>query len=211
MDERYYSYSRKDVLALIGDFVPGSSLDVGCGTGEFSSLLKSSYGCNIWGIEPDLPSFEQSLGVLDRCFAGGWEDCHASLPSAFFDAIFFNDVLEHMVSPGLCLRQARSLLAPGGKVFASIPNFIYADNLVNIVASRDWQYQDSGILDRTHLRFFTRKSMVRLFRDSGFSVEKVVPLHVAQGWKWRLLIALSRGILQEFSVYQYGIVAVPLL
>jgi 2-polyprenyl-3-methyl-5-hydroxy-6-metoxy-1,4-benzoquinol methylase len=209
MDKSYHSYGRNDVLALVGAHAPATTLDVGCGAGSFSELLKSSYGSITWGIEPDLSSYRSSLGVLDNALVGNWEDCYSSLPLREFDAIFFNDVLEHMVSPELCLSQAADLLAPGGRIFASIPNFLFADNLFNIVFSRDWRYEDSGILDRTHLRFYTKKSMIRLFRDAGFSVDKIEPLSSARGWKWRLLISLSGGFLREFSVYQYGIVASP--
>jgi SAM-dependent methyltransferase len=209
MANAYYSSSRNDVLSLIGEHGPAMTLDVGCGAGAFSRLLKSRYDSLTWGIEPELSSFKLSSKILDKVLAGGWEECYPCLPLKSFDAIFFNDVLEHLVSPDLCLSQAANLLAPGGRIFASIPNFLFADNLFNIVFSRDWRYEDSGILDRTHLRFYTKKSMIRLFRDAGFSVDKIEPLSSARGWKWRLLISLSGGFLREFSVYQYGIVASP--
>jgi 2-polyprenyl-3-methyl-5-hydroxy-6-metoxy-1,4-benzoquinol methylase len=206
----YHNYFRKDVFQLIDDLHLSRVLDVGCGSGAFSRLIKSSYLSETWGIEPDPESYITSTKSLDNAFCGTFESTFKNLPKRYFDAIFFNDTLEHTIDPRFCLEQAIELLAPAGKVYASIPNFIFADNLAEIILSRDWQYKDSGILDKTHLRFFTRKSMIRLFDLAGYKVEKVKPLTKVITWKWKLLMALTFNKLEDFTVYQYGIVASPL-
>ena len=205
----YHDYARNDIFQLIEAVSIAKSLDVGCGSGCFSASLRKNFSCETWGIEPDRRSHERSEAILTKAIHGTWDGAYQELPKHYFNAIFFNDVLEHMVDPLLCLQQAQSLLASDGKIYASIPNFIFADNLARIVLSKDWRYEDSGILDKTHLRFFTKKSIVRLFRDAGYNLEKVSPLTSVQTWKWRLLLGLSFNKLKDFSVYQYGLVASP--
>lgn len=210
MNNRYYSHSRSSIFRLIDSHPISKSLDVGCGIGMFSAVLKEKYRCKTWGIEPDFASHRESLSNLDNGLLGSWEMNIQNLPHDYFNAIFFNDVLEHMINPYQCLIQAKAMLETGGKVYASIPNFIFADNLAEIIFSKDWKYLESGILDKTHLRFFTRKSMIRLFKEAGYQVEKIVPLTQVRTWKWQLLLGLSFGRLEDFSVYQYGILATPL-
>jgi 2-polyprenyl-3-methyl-5-hydroxy-6-metoxy-1,4-benzoquinol methylase len=207
--QAYHGYTRNDVIQLIGQQSLPRILDVGCGSGVFSSRIHSLYGSETWGIEPESESFEKSTENLTRALHGTFESTNQILPRHYFNAIFFNDVLEHMIDPQRCLEQAKYLLADEGKIYASLPNFIFADNVVQIVFNKDWRYEESGVLDKTHLRFFTRKSMIRLFSDAGYHVNKVTPLSKVETWKWKLLLNLSFNKLEEYAVYQYGIVASP--
>ena len=103
----------------------------------------------------------------------GMFDPQMDLPVGSFDCILFNDVLEHMLAPELALRYARRLLTPGGVVVASIPNIRSFPTLWRLMFHGSWEYQDAGVLDRTHLRFFTKSSMVDMFEREGFALEKV--------------------------------------
>src|ERR1019366_10679707 len=94
-------------------------LDVGCGAGAFGGALKKKFGCEIWGVEPDLKSCGKAATRLDRAVHGRFDD-KLGLPPGYFDCIFFNDVLEHMVDPAAALRLAQKFLAPDGKIVASI-------------------------------------------------------------------------------------------
>lgn len=87
----------------------------------------------------------------------------------YFDCIILADVLEHLEDPLSTLRRLRGYLSPKGIVVASIPNVRYY-GVINMLVEGRWKYEDSGILDRTHLRFFTRKEMESLFRDAGFEI-----------------------------------------
>ena len=206
----YFSSARQSVLRLVDcKHKIIRSLDVGCGTGAFSELLKHEHKCETWGIEPDLRGHKESALSLDKALLGTWDSQLINLPHAYFSAVFFNDVLEHMADPAKCLVQARALLDKQGRVYASIPNFIFADNIATLLWSRDWKYQDSGILDKTHLRFFTRLSIERLFREAGFRVNALIPLSQPESWKWRLLSRLTFKCLDDFRVYQYGVAASP--
>ena len=207
----YFSHSRASILRLMGDVKPRRTLDVGCGKGLFSKLLKDSYHCETFGIEPDHASFQESIQVLDHSLQGSFQDCFPSLPKRSFDVVFFNDVLEHMVDPWHALQLSRQLLLPSsGIVIASIPNFLWVDNIFKLLATKDWCYQDSGILDKTHLRFFTSQSIRRLFRDCGFDVLVLTSLVSASSLKWKALLNASFGLIDDFLVYQYGIVARPI-
>ena len=107
------------------------------------------------------------------------------LPAHTFDAVFLNDVLEHMVDPWAALRKMRSLLKTDGRIYASIPNVLFAESLLAVLRSHDWRYTEAGILDVTHLRFFTRTSILRLFDDAEYRVERIVPLNSIDSWKWQ--------------------------
>jgi 2-polyprenyl-3-methyl-5-hydroxy-6-metoxy-1,4-benzoquinol methylase len=206
----YFSHSRASILELLGDAKPNRTLDVGCGQGSFSKLLQDAYNCETFGIEPDCASFHESVKSLDHSFCGSFLDCYPSLPKSSFDIVFFNDVLEHMVDPWQVLRFSRELLIPAsGVVVASIPNFLWVDNVFSLLTSRDWCYVDSGILDKTHLRFFTRKSIRRIFRDCGFEILVFANLASASSLKWKMVRLASFGLIDDFLVYQYGIVARP--
>lgn len=208
---QYFSHSRASILRLMGDVKPRRSLDVGCGKGLFSKLLKDSYHCETFGIEPDHASFQESIQVLDHSLQGSFLDCLPFLPKYSFDVVFFNDVLEHMVDPWQALRLSSELLLPSsGIVIASIPNFLWIDNIFQLLATKDWCYNDSGILDKTHLRFFTRKSIRRFFHDCGFDVLALTSLASASSLKWKTLRNASFGLIDDFLVYQYGIVARPI-
>jgi len=90
-----------------------------------------------------------------------------------FDAIFFNDVLEHLVDPEEALLACKKLLSENGRVIASIPNIRWYPVILSLLRYKDFKYELAGVMDETHLRFFTAKSMRRLFEDSGYSVLKI--------------------------------------
>ena len=107
-----------------------------------------------------------------------------------YDVIVFNDVLEHMVDPSAALRASRDLLAPNGSVIASIPNFRNWRTLNTILREGTFAYEDSGVLDRTHLRFFCKRDIIELFIDSGFDVEHIggiAPLNRRNWQRWEFV------------------------
>jgi glycosyltransferase involved in cell wall biosynthesis len=111
---------------------------------------------------------------LDHVFTGSIETFLATHKgqTVAFDYIVFGDVLEHLVDPVRVLRQCCDLLQPQGKIIASIPNVAHLSVRLMLLEGR-WEYSDLGLLDRTHLRFFTRASIVELFSDTGFALTHV--------------------------------------
>lgn len=159
------------------DFIPHqarSVLDVGCATGGWGRTLRQHLGpdARLVGIEV-VPSQAQlaTTAGFDEVHCGYFPD---DMPAAAgrFELITFNDVLEHTVDPWSVLAEAHNYLAPGGQVLASLPSIQFAPVVFQLLRGR-WDYKDDGSLDRTHLRFFTKATMIELFETSGFEVSRV--------------------------------------
>jgi len=204
----YYQHRRPEVLALVGS-PPKTALDIGCGAAIFSASVKEKFHAEVWGIEMSAEAAREAANRIDRVLTGTFEQVADQIPDAYFDCVFFNDVLEHMTDPESALNAIRSKLSPSGKVYASIPNFLFAENIIRLFKTKDWQYTDSGILDRTHYRFFTRKSILRLFEENNYVVEVCKPLNAINSPKWKLVGLLTAGYTSDFLPMQYGIVATP--
>jgi 2-polyprenyl-3-methyl-5-hydroxy-6-metoxy-1,4-benzoquinol methylase len=200
-------YDRSEVES----FVPSdakSVLDVGCGQGGFGALLKSKRGgMRVVGIEPTEYGCSQARARLDHVIHGTFPN-DVSPRGQRFDCIVFNDVLEHMFDPASALVAARFMLAPDGRVVASIPNIRHWTILVKLGVLGRWDYRDDGILDRTHVRFFTRSTMVEFFNAEQYTVERIVPINIKQ-CRRKYLIPWNPLLrrLHEFFALQYVIVA----
>lgn len=204
----YGDAARQEMLA----FLPASArrvLDIGCNTGAFGAQVKQQRDAEVWGLEPHLPSAQQASGRLDKVLAAPFTVA-AELPDGYFDAIFFNDVLEHLADPWAALALAAQKLASDGVVIASIPNLRHIDNLEHIFLEADFRYEGQGIRDRTHLRFFTRKSAVRLFEDCGYRIARTEGIN-ASWWSpsmaRRLSFRLFGKWLEDTKYRQFVLVA----
>jgi SAM-dependent methyltransferase len=205
----YRKLQREEILP----FIPGSCgrlLDIGCGEGAFGALFKKERGGEAWGIEPHAPSAEVAATRLDKVFASSLSEC-ANLPQRYFDAICFNDSLEHFAEPEPALDSCKNLLRSGGIVVASIPNVRYLENVAHLLIELDWRYENSGIRDRTHLRFFTKKSMERMFRESGYDILSIqgINSHYWSGKKIWLLRTFLGPWVEDMRYLQYVVVAQP--
>jgi 2-polyprenyl-3-methyl-5-hydroxy-6-metoxy-1,4-benzoquinol methylase len=204
----YFGAPRVEML----DFVPTTALsvlDVGCAEGAFSRAVKNRTGAEVWGIEYDPHAAEHAKAVIDRVLVGDANEQIAKLPDGYFDVIICNDVLEHLVDPYATLVQLRGKLKPGGVVVASIPNIRFLPALSQLVFRRDFPQEDSGIFDRTHLRFFTRRSIVRMFETSGFTVRSINGINAYYPPYGVLLAVLSFGYFADAFYLQYACVATP--
>lgn len=205
----YYGRPRRELQ----HFVPADVrriLDVGCGAGAFAAgLLEARPDLKITGIEFDPEAARRAAEVLDTVHTGDAFAVIPTLPRGAFDCICLNDVLEHLLEPGELLGLLPPLLAPGGGIMASIPNVRYFWNLVDLGLKGRWDYADEGICDRTHLRFFTRSSMIALFRDSGFTVETVAGINPTGSLKFKAFNALTLGRFAGMRYLQFVLVARP--
>jgi 2-polyprenyl-3-methyl-5-hydroxy-6-metoxy-1,4-benzoquinol methylase len=204
----YYRHPRPEMLR----FVPKNAqhvLELGCADGAFAAAIKDHTGAEVWGIELSETAAEQAAAVIDRILVGDAGDQIAQLPDAYFDVIVCNDVLEHLVDPLAILTGLRSKLKPDGVVVASIPNIRYLPALSKIVFRKDFPQDDIGIFDRTHLRFFTRKSIVRTFTTAGFTVHRIKGINAWFGPLAALIIPLTLGYFSDGVFLEYACVASP--
>lgn len=167
----YYASERRDLLAL----VPRDAkrvLDVGCGEGNTGRALKAQRpGIFVAGIEKEPPVAQIASAHLDdvQCID---LDADAVIFSAPFDCIICGDVIEHVKDPDAVLRALRGVLVAGGVLLWSVPNVRHYTIIAGLLLG-EWEYQDSGILDRTHLRFFTLKSARTLLARTGFAIVNI--------------------------------------
>ena len=133
-------------------------------------MLKKNRQCRVWGVEPGKVAAREAEKHLDHVINGLFVRDMPELANQKFDAIFFNDVLEHLVDPDEALNYCKQLLNPNGCIIASIPNIRWYPVILSLIWYKDFKYEQAGVMDKTHLRFFTLKSMRRLFEDNGYSV-----------------------------------------
>lgn len=145
-------------------------LDVGCANGYLAKVLTEERSCTVSGVEYDAKAAEEARPVLEQLVVGDLEqlDLAEELGDAKFDVIVFGDVLEHLRDPLPVLRSSRRLLAPGGYVVISIPNVAHGAVRLSLLQGR-FDYRPLGLLDSTHIRFFTRDNLKAMLRDAGFA------------------------------------------
>jgi SAM-dependent methyltransferase len=154
-------------------FVPHGSrvLEIGCSSGSQTRLLKNTLDCRITGIEIDAAAAEDAREFCERLIIGDIENLNLTedFSGQSFDVIILSDVLEHLKYPGDTLMKLRPLLGQSGILLASIPNIAHAAICWELAHGR-FDYRDYGLLDDTHIRFFTKKSITRLFEKSGYYI-----------------------------------------
>lgn len=199
---KYGFGTRPDMLP----FVPmrGRLLEVGCASGGFAHTLRhAGFTDEMWGIEPDPEAAARAVDQFDEVITGFYPD---HLPDGErFDTVVFNDVLEHLVDPWEALRTTEQVLAPGGVVVASIPNIRYWPVLKELAFRGKWTYTETGTLDRTHLRFFTRETIADMFADAGYTVDRLEPTNVLSTQHWRARYVNLLPV--DLRALQYAVVA----
>lgn len=187
---KYYGGIRPEVASIL----PGhysKVLEIGCGEGNFSHSL--TLPCECWGIEPVIAAAEIAKTKLFKVLRGTYQEVQSALPDNYFDLIICNDVIEHMVDPGEFLEMIKLKLSDDACLVGSVPNVRFVGNLKELLLERDWQYKDGGILDRTHLRFFTQKSLQRTLQEHQYRIEIFEGINSSLP-KWRSLRKLIRYV-----------------
>lgn len=205
----YYQQSRPEMLAFLPSD-PKRLIDIGCGNGLFGAAVKVRFpGCETWGVEMVSDAAAVASTRNDRVLNISFEN-PVEMPSAYFDVVTMNDVLEHMTWPEPALANVKRILRPGGRLVLSLPNVRYYLNVRDLVFKNDWEYVDAGVLDRTHFRFYTARSATRLLQQNGFLVEQVVGINppLLRPY-YRALFAMAPSFFYWMRFPQFAIVARP--
>lgn len=197
--ESYYTHTRLDMISML-DAIPETVLEVGCGTGNTLRYLKKQGTRETFGIELDSTMAEVAMRQVDQVAVGDIEAMEWPFAGKLFDCIILGDVLEHLRDPWSVLRTLSESLISGGQIVASLPNVRFYGVSIPLLFGGRWTYTEEGILDRTHLRFFTRKTAIELIASAGFEIRKVSANY---GPKRLLFNRLTLGIFRNLLARQY--------
>lgn len=164
----YFDHNRSEMLKYISSDAL-KILEIGCGNGGFGKLVKSKQSCEYWGVEPDKNSCKTAAENIDVIINEEYSP-NTQIPIKYFDIIVLNDVLEHMSYPERVIIDLKKHLKENGKLISSIPNLRYLPFLYRLAFKGEFEYENAGIMDRTHLRFFTQKSIVNMFQRCNYNI-----------------------------------------
>lgn len=210
MLDRYYDTARTEVLPFLPARVT-RLLDVGCGTGATTRAVASRHAV-VWkgGIEYMDAVATRAEPHFDRLWRGDAQAValEAEIAPGSLDLVLCLDVLEHMADPWTMVKRLSALVAPGGRLIVSVPNIRHWRFIWRLLAKGDFRYRDSGLLDRTHLRFFVKETAAELATVGGL---QLVGVHSVQRFRfpdvrWFLLM-LSFGRLETLLAKQWLVVA----
>lgn len=212
-DSRYSSFIRNEIVNLIDSHDLEDEirvLEVGCACGATLLQIKNKYkNAKLYGIEFN----ENSASIASQFSKVQATDAEKPMnyPEEFFDYIIFADVLEHLNNPWGVLENIKKYLKDGGKILASIPNVMHYSVLKDTI-NGNWTYTESGLLDRTHLRFFTLNEIIKMFNEINYInivVSATTLPETPEEKKWvDILSAVSdTNNRDQFKAYQYLIKA----
>jgi 2-polyprenyl-3-methyl-5-hydroxy-6-metoxy-1,4-benzoquinol methylase len=202
----YYTKTREELAEKIPP-APICVLDVGCAAGGLGKeLKKNNPDAVVVGVEVEHEVAEEAARHLDRVVLGDVEKIELDFPEAPFDYIIFADILEHLIDPWSQLKRYTELLAPAGSVIATVPNIRYWRESAGLFFLGKWDYKISGNLDQSHLRFFTRKSLLKLFRNAGLTDISITPWNRLRILP-KIASALTLGWARDILVWKWLITA----
>ena len=214
--ENYFHNVRPEVIDLVPQSVM-RILEVGCAAGETGGALKrQNPSREVVGVEYNDKAAQRAAKLLDRVFVGDSERLELPYPEGHFDCIIYSDVLEHLRDPEALLKRHKRLLASDGMMVMSIPNLQHISVLNQLMEGR-FTYQDEGLLDRTHIHFFTLHEIQEMLKRCGLAPALVQGKRAdsvyQEGSKGTLRIgrwqidSLSESEMLNFFVFQYLVVA----
>ncbi len=207
-EETYFNNARLDILPLLPEYSE-SVLEIGCGNGATLKYLKGRGKCKVTtGIELTEPAASEAKQHIDITLIGDAEKIINTLDSDSYDTVLCLDILEHLVEPWLMVEQISRVLKKDGLAIASIPNLRTFRVISNLAISGKFDYADTGIMDKTHLRFFTRTSALELLKTDALEVDHWIHSPFAAMSKSAIFNTITFGIFRDLLTEQYLIRAV---
>jgi 2-polyprenyl-3-methyl-5-hydroxy-6-metoxy-1,4-benzoquinol methylase len=185
-------------------FLPSSYstvIDIGCGEGIFFNNLKAK--CEVWGVEPNKIAANLASKRMQNILIGKYSEVASQIPERYFDLVICNDVIEHLEDVDGFLNSIKKKMKDGAFLVGSVPNVRFFGNLIGLLISRDWEYRESGILDKDHLRFFTERSLRRSLERHGFVVDLFKGITKQEFYKFS-----SKGLIKSLLIN--GAIAITL-
>jgi 2-polyprenyl-3-methyl-5-hydroxy-6-metoxy-1,4-benzoquinol methylase len=202
-EKGYFNYPRLDLLAMLPRGESLKVLELGAGDGSTLRAAKAlgiaSYTVGIDFVAAPVAS--DDLPPVDLFLHGNIETMAFELPAGQFDVVLCADVLEHLIDPWRVVRRLAELLMPGGQLLSSIPNVRHHRVLSRLALHGDFAYEDAGLLDRSHLRFFCRKNIRTLFEQAGLVVEEMAANMGGYGLRNQAINLLTAGLLKDLFIF----------
>ena len=202
----YFSRARTEIEPLLPQLRNEGmrALEIGCSEGHTLDWLKKMKYCDwVAGVDP-YAKLHPSIVTIDEFHPVDIEKNWINFEPASLDLILCLDVLEHLVNPWEIVRKLDTILKPGGRFIISLPNIRNYHVVFDLAFNGNFQYSESGILDKTHLRFFTRKTAIQLVECAGATMIQVIT-NDSYRWQKRLLKKLG---LEDLIARQYLILAI---
>jgi 2-polyprenyl-3-methyl-5-hydroxy-6-metoxy-1,4-benzoquinol methylase len=210
-NKKYFSNPRIDLISLIPENENNKILEIGAGSCDtLIEIKKNKLAKEVVGVElMKLEDSQQENPLLDRLIFGNIEEIELGLPESYFDVILCGDVLEHLVDPWTVLKKLHKYLKQNGVIIISVPNIREYHILYKILVLKDFRYDNYGILDRTHLRFFCKKNIINLLDKSLFTIVSANSIFKLSKniTKKKIIDWCTFGLLRDFITAQYVIVA----
>lgn len=190
--EEYFAGARDDFISELPENPHAKILEIGCASGNTGKLALEQGKCGWYAaIELDEAAAARARTKLSEIVVADVESMELPWPDDSFDVLIMSEVLEHFADPWQVLKRLRPLLKPGALLFCSSPNVSHY-RLILMLLKGEWRLEDSGIMDRTHLRWFTPKTYGELVESVGFVVDYIEPIRPFNRWD-RIRIALTGG------------------
>lgn len=194
-----------DYVAAMPANASASVLELGCGFGGTGALALAEGKCNCYvGIELDQRAAQIASTKLSEVLVGNIETLPLPWSDPRFDVLVMSEVLEHLVDPWSTVRKLVKLLKPNGLLLASSPNVSHYRIIANLIRGQ-WDLAECGVMDRTHLRWFTPKTYTEMFEAAGISIESCGPV-TPFGYRTKVVDWLSGGKLRHLFIVQVNIV-----
>lgn len=205
-DNLYYGELRNKIVAIVAEMseMPKRVLEIGCGNGVTLEAIKQKGAEYVCGFElrEDVAELARSRASIDDVICQNIEYMDSLSDLGVFDLVIASHVLEHMVDPWTVCRKIRELINPGGDFIGAVPNVRHASVLFPLLFRGEWKYRESGVMDWTHLRFFTKQGLIDMLTNAGFVDIRIYP--DINGPKSTLIKKLSGGLLTDIAAFAYN-------